>query len=189
MNQNQTEQSNNTEIANPEHLIKEYEMCWHGVEHHNTRLWSSASIFISGSILALSWLSSRTLSKNDWNEFSLVAIVALTICIVLYFYLKIFSAWELADRVEFYRAREIEKSLGLWRIRYRRLISISDFQIHDDKIKTLRNEITKEMGTGIDKLAKRRANPYFRRVIYIVIIALLLLILRALLITLNIKIL
>ncbi|MEO0083271.1 MAG: hypothetical protein ABIK33_02630 [candidate division WOR-3 bacterium] len=188
MNQNQTEQSNNIEIANPEHLIKEYEMCWNGVEHHNTRLWSSASIFISGSILALSWLSSRTLSKNDWNEFSLVAIVALTICVVLYFYLRIFSAWELMVRVEFYRAREIEKSLGLWRIRYRRLISVSDFPMNNDKIKTLRDEIKKEMGIEIDKLAKRRANPYFRRVIYIVITALLLLVLRALIITLDIRI-
>lgn len=164
-------QQRKTELAEPNDLLKEYELCWQGVEHHNTRLWTSASIFISGSILALTWIGTMPLGVHDWEKFSLVAILASAISLVMYSYLKIFSHWELLDCVELYRAQEIEHYLKLWRIRYRLHESAKQTSSEQEstRLNTMSENIAKRLAIPIKDLSKRHANPFFRLIIYTII--------------------
>lgn len=174
------------EDAQPEHLLKEYELCWQGVQHHNTRLWMSASIFVSGSIVALTWLGTRPLAANNWAEFWLVAIIALAIGLVLWLYLRIFGSWEVLDRVEFYRAEEIEKHLKLWRIRYRLRSHEQPTSAEQDsgRLNDMRKTVATRLGISEKDLPTRRgANKAFRFIIYIIIAASLVSVVRALIIT------
>lgn len=176
------------EEAQPEHLLKEYELCWQGVQHHNTRLWMSASIFVSGSIVALTWLGTRPLAANNWAEFSLVAIVAFVIGLVLWSYLRIFGSWEVLDRVDFYRAEEIEKSLKLWRIRYRMRSHEQPVSAEEDskRLNAMRETVASRLGISAKDLPTRRgANKAFRFIIWLIIAASLSLIMRALMVTLS----
>jgi hypothetical protein len=178
----------NYELAQPEHLLKEYELCWQGVQHHNTRLWTSASIFVTGGILALTWLGTRPLAYQNWNQFAIVAIIALAIGVVLSLYLKIFGDWEFLDRVEFYRAEEIEKHLKLWRIRYRlhsREPPSSSEEDHE-RLEATREAIASKLGIPKNHLLNLRgANLAFRRIVRVISFASFLLVVWALVITLG----
>lgn len=176
------------EDAKPEHLLKEYELCWKGVEHHNTRLWTSASIFVSGGIIVLTWLGTRPLATGNWAEFTLTTIIGLAIGLVLWFYLKIFSSWEVLDRIEFYRAEEIERHLKLWRINYRLRLHEQPTSGEQDfeRLNVMRKTIAKRLGIlAIDLPTRRGANKAFRLIIYVIMAASLLLIVRALIIILG----
>lgn len=182
-----TVEPNFEEHAEPDHLLKEYELCWEGVQHHNTRVWSSAAIFISGSILALTWLGSRPLPAGNWTEFSLVALIGLLIALVLLLYLRIFGSWEVLDRVEFYRAEEIEKRLGLWRIRYR--ISSHEHKPSiepDARLRRMREVVANRLKVPEKALHSRRgANRAFRCIIYLITFGSFAIVARALAITLG----
>lgn len=177
-----------TEDGQPEHLLKEYELCWQGVQHHNTRLWMSASIFVSGGIIALTWLGARPLAQGNWAEFSLTAVIALAIGLVLWLYLRIFDSWEVLDRVEFYRAEEIEKHLKLWRIRYRLRSHEQASSTDEDsaRLNRMRQIVASRLNIPVKNLATRRgANKAFRAIIWVIITASGLSIVRALTITLG----
>lgn len=177
------------EDAKPEHLLKEYELCWQGVQHHNTRLWMSASIFVSGSIVALTWLGTRPLATDNWAEFTLVTIIALTIGLILWSYLRIFGSWEVLDRIEFYRAEEIEKHLKLWRIRYRLRSHEQPTSAEHDlgRLNLMRKTVATRLGISEKDLPTRRgANRAFRLIICVIIAASLLSVVRALIITLGV---
>jgi len=175
-----------SETANPEHLLKEYELCWQGIQHHNTRVWNSASVFLAGSVVAITWIATKLFEMDEWVEFCSIAIVALVICAVLYSYLRIFYSWVLLDRVEFYRAEEIEKFLKLWRIRYRLLVrcdpSKDDTTEETKRINLMRKMVAKRMKIKLKKLPKYTANLYFQTIIYLIISASILLFLLGLLI-------
>jgi hypothetical protein len=177
-----------TEDGEPEHLLKEYELCWQGVQHHNERLWTSASIFVSGGIIALTWLGTRPLAHNNWVEFSLTTVIAFAIGLVLWLYLRIFSSWEVLDRVEFYRAEEIEKHLKLWRIRYRLRSheQASSTEEDSERLNVMRQIVAGRLNIPVENLpSRRKANKAFRAIIWVIIIASGLLIMRALTITLG----
>ena len=176
-----------TEVAQPDHLLKEYELCWQGVNDNNTRLWTSASIFLSGAILALTWLGTRPLGVCNWAEFSLVAIIVPVVWIVMYSYLRIFEAWELFDRIEFYRAEQIEQHLKLWRVRYRLYIRASQVPTEEDsgRLDAMEKEIAERLKIPIEELRNRRANKYFRLIIRIIPVAAAFLLARGLVITLG----
>ena len=177
-------------------LLKEYELCWKGVAHVNTRLWQSAAVFISGSLIALAWIGSREVSAGDWTEFAALTVIAVAIGFVLFAYLHIFNSWELLDRIEFYRAEEIEKELNLWRIRYRLMSRHEEKDIAQkegelgraeiERIQNMRAEIARRLGVTPEKLPSRRgANKAFRCIVGVLIGASGALIVRALLLALG----
>jgi len=59
-------------------LLKEYELCFNGIQHHNTRIWASGAIFITGSYTASGWLINQ--GKTDielWINFLVVTLLIL----------------------------------------------------------------------------------------------------------------
>lgn len=176
------------EDAQPDYLLKEYELCWQGVAHHNTRVWTSASIFVSASIAGLAWLGTRPPATNNWGEFWLVAVVALVIALVLWAYLRIFGSWEVLDRIEFYRAEEIERHLGLWRIRYRLRSheQPTPEEQESERLDAMKQTVATRLGIKLQDLPSRRgANKAFRLIIWLIIAGYLLCIVRALIITIG----
>ncbi len=99
-------------------LLKEYELSWQGIQHHNTRLWSSASIFSSGSLVALTFIGTRPLKLDQWSELIIVQTIAAAIIVIISLYFNIWRSLNLHDTIEFYRLEEIERILDLWRARY-----------------------------------------------------------------------
>lgn len=185
------------EDAQPDHLLKEYDLCWQGVAHYSTRTWMSASIFVSASIAALAWLATRPLATDNWAEFCQVTVIALVIALVLGAYLRIFRSWEVLDGLEFYRAEQIEQHLGLWRIRYRlrtheRPTSEKQGQEQpaseeeSQRLDAMKQRVASRLGIKVQDLRRlREANTAFRVIIWLIIAGFLFSIARALLITLG----
>lgn len=185
---NDSQVHNVQEDAEPDQLLKEYELCWEGVVHNNTRMWMSAAVFITGGIAGLAWLGTRPLATNNWAEFWLVTVGALFIALIIRAYLRILRSWELLDRVDFYRAEEIERHLGLWRIRYRvRAHEHPTSEEQDsERLDRMRQAISTRLGVKVQKLPDRAgANKALRFIIRLIIAASSVYIARALIITLG----
>lgn len=88
-------------------LIKEYELCWQGIQHTNTRLWTSASIFLAGSIVALAKMVELPLTYRCWPQFFSVSVIAFAILVALCLYQFIIKSMKLLDRVDIFRSEEI----------------------------------------------------------------------------------
>jgi hypothetical protein len=157
-------------LADPNHLLKEYELCWQSLHNHNRRLWMSASIFLPGTILALKWLTG-SLGEHEWAQFILVVILAILFLIIMGSYLRIFGVWEFLDRVELYRALEIEQDLRLWKARYRHYARESENPPEEDssRLDSMRETIAKRLRISVEDLPKRRANLHFRVIIYCIL--------------------
>lgn len=195
MNQetNEIQQHTPIDLAQSDHLLKEYELCFQTVQLNNTRLWTSASIFVSGSFVALAWLGARPLAAHNWSQFFLVATGALLIIVILGSYLKVFRSWEVLDRIQNYRAEEIEQYLKLWRIRYQLcveapLTSREDCTSSEDynkRLDTMRKKVADRLRMSEEDLPKfPRTNRAFRVIIYTIIAVSILVVVKAFAVTL-----
>ena len=154
MTENDKQEIDSSKLSNMNHLLKEYELCWHGIQHTNTRLWTSASIFLAGSIVALVKIVELPLSYGCWSQFFSVSVVSFIIIIVLFFYMFIFRSMILLDRIDILRSKEIEEELGLWRMRYHSFIYENPIQMNHDKenerkrLKTMQEEVIQRLGSS-----------------------------------------
>jgi hypothetical protein len=175
-------------------LLKEYELSWQGIEHHNTRLWSSASIFISGSLVALTFIGTRPLKLDQWSELIVVQTIAAAIIVIISLYSNIWRSLNLHDTIEFYRLEEIERILDLWRARYHthmhELPVTLQEQIYTkeevNKLTDAEKHILNRLQITKEQLSKYTcANKSFKRIIYIIIFCAIALSVRAWLIVLG----
>jgi len=132
-------------------LLKEYELCWQGIQHTNTRLWTSASIFLAGSIVALVKMVELPLSYECWPKFISVSVVSFVIIVVLCLYRFVFKSMVLLDRIDILRSEEIEKSIGLWRMRYHSFIYENPNQTNNmnenesKRLKSMQEEVIRRL--------------------------------------------
>lgn len=156
MTENGKQKTDSSESNDKNHLLKEYELCWQGIQHTNMRLWTSASIFLTGSIVALVKMVEMPLPYGCYSQFISITIISFTIMIVLglYLYHFIFNSLVLLDRIDIFRSEKIEKSLGLWRERYQSSLYEIPSQINDmtenesKRLKTIREAVVKRLETS-----------------------------------------
>jgi len=99
-----------------EALLKEYEICQNGSSHIDTTIWQTASIFIVLSVGGISLLAQG--DEHSWSRFSIVALTGLfAIALTILWFLAVRRWWSF-QRVIHYRMLEIERELGLCRLRY-----------------------------------------------------------------------
>jgi hypothetical protein len=141
----------NQEGHNMNNFLKEYELCWQGIQHNNTRLWTSASIFLAGSVVTFVKMVELPLSLGCWSQFFSVFAVSSVILTVLGLYCFIFRSMVLLDRIDILRSEELEKSLGLWRMRYHSFMHENQNAVNENeskRFKAVKEELIKRLGTS-----------------------------------------
>lgn len=101
-------------------LLHEWQAIMKRIESIDARLWQGAGILVAFSIGGLSflgWLLLRTVTVHVAGLAT--SIVAVAILIIWW---HIFHRWIYLQTVYSHRAREIERSLGLWFNRYARVV-------------------------------------------------------------------
>lgn len=106
-------------------LVGEYQAGLANHKHLNDRLWFSAPVFITGSLIALGWLATD-------RPGPIMLVGGLLVFIVVTTYIRILCSWIKLDRVEIHRLFELEAKLGFRRVRYGALLGREDASLNDE---------------------------------------------------------
>lgn len=97
-------------------LLTEYEACMMDASQLDSDIWQSGSLIMALSIVSISLLL-QTRSKT-WVDFLTCVLAAVFGIVILAIWRRLFQGWLYLISVNFYRMREIEDQLGMWRERY-----------------------------------------------------------------------
>lgn len=97
-------------------LLAEYQACLTDVSQLDSDIWQSGSIFMGVSVLGISVLLQQR--AQTWADFFVFLGTALLGTAVISIWRKLFSGWTRIMYINFYRMRELEEKLGMWRERY-----------------------------------------------------------------------
>lgn len=103
----------------PEHqsaLLAEYEIAQQNVWKWDNATWQTAAIFLSASLAGFIVIT-QTPDSSPYKP-AIVFILGLSSILVLLGWFAIIQRWDASKRVLFFRLREIEQELGLWKNRY-----------------------------------------------------------------------
>ncbi|MCP4602403.1 MAG: hypothetical protein GY847_18120 [Proteobacteria bacterium] len=98
-------------------LLTEYQVCEQSIEHYETLVWHTASIFLVLSITGLGFFL-RDINCPSWARCIMICTAAGVVMIVLLSWKAILARWWSYQQVKWYRMREIEKDLEFWNSRY-----------------------------------------------------------------------
>ena len=110
--------SNAVEMT-PEHqnaLLTEYEVGQNHAWKWDNAIWQSAAIFLSASLAG--FIVVTQIPDSSHYKLFLVIITAFSAILVLMGWFAMIQRWEAYKLVVFFRLREIEQELGLWKNRY-----------------------------------------------------------------------
>lgn len=103
----------------PEHqsaLLAEYEIAQQNVWKWDNATWQTAAIFLSASLAGFIVVT-QTPDSSPYKPV-IVFILGLSSILVLLGWFAIIQRWDASKRVVFFRLREIEQELGMWKNRY-----------------------------------------------------------------------
>lgn len=97
-------------------LLTEYEIAQQNAWKWDNAIWQTAAIFLSASLAGFIVIT----QVSDASPYKpiIVFILGLSSIIVLLGWFAIIQRWDASKRVVFFRLREIEEDLGLWKNRY-----------------------------------------------------------------------
>jgi len=96
--------------------LTEYQVCISDVSQLDSDIWQSSYVFLGISIIGFAILLQT--QAHDWIDFSVFAITAIFGVSLIIIWSKLCSVWLRLIHINFYRMREIERQLGMWRERY-----------------------------------------------------------------------
>ena len=97
-------------------LLTEYEVAQNHAWKWDNAIWQSAAIFLSASLAG--FIVVTQIPDSSRFKFFLVLIMGLSAVLVLIGWFAMVRRWETYKLVVFFRLREIEQDLGLWKNRY-----------------------------------------------------------------------
>lgn len=97
-------------------LLTEYQVAQQNAWKWDSAIWQSAAIFISASLAGFVVIT-QIPGSTPFRSL-IVFIVGLSVILALIGWFAMVQRWEAYKQVLFYRLREIEQELGLWKNRY-----------------------------------------------------------------------
>lgn len=121
-------------------LLKEYGFCIGDANHLEQYIWTAAGLLITASVAGLSVISGSLPATANLYDYSIRILVSILSLAFVWIWRMTAQRWHAIQEVMYYRAREIENDIGIYKNRYvtnlYRAISNKEYD-RDPKIESL----------------------------------------------------